>query len=185
MGGAEEQGGRCAALFLMSFLRHEKIYRSDVGLGHTESRRCGLPPALIGLDEFPVGYSLAGCSPADPASASPTGEHCAVNSSRRSKTFHRTANSVLTVCLISGGRSMVLWTHQCTSMIPRNFLRLCSLCGRIVAVKDIVDAVLYLSGGRWRVRCCTSMAVLRPAVGRRQDDSRATRRPKRATLSCP
>jgi hypothetical protein len=105
MGGAEEQGGRCAALFLMSFLRHEKIYRSDVGLGHTESRRCGLPPALIGLDEFPVGYSLAGCSPADPASASPTGEHCAVNSSRRSKTFHRTANSVLTVCLISGGRS--------------------------------------------------------------------------------
>jgi hypothetical protein len=48
----------------MSFLRHEEIYRSDVGLGHAESRSCGLPPALIGLDEFPVGYSLAGCSPA-------------------------------------------------------------------------------------------------------------------------
>jgi len=105
MGGAEEQGGRYAALFVMSFLRHEEIYRSDVGLGHTESRSCGLPPALIGLDEFPVGYSLAGCSPADPASASPTGEHCAVNSSRQSRIFHRTANSVLTVCLISGGRS--------------------------------------------------------------------------------
>src|SRR2546427_13260003 len=30
-------------------------------------------PALIGCDEFPVGYSLAGCSPAEPASASPTG----------------------------------------------------------------------------------------------------------------
>ena len=55
-------------LFVMSFLRHEEIYRSDVGLGHAESRSCGLPPALIGLDEFPVGYSLAGCSPADPAS---------------------------------------------------------------------------------------------------------------------
>ena len=39
--------------------------------------------------------------------------------------------------------------------------------------------------GRWLVRCCTSMVALRPAVGRRQDDSRATRRPKRATLSCP
>ena len=30
-------------------------------------------PVLIGLDEFPVGYSLAGCPPAEPASASPTG----------------------------------------------------------------------------------------------------------------
>ena len=29
-------------------------------------------PVLIGLDEFPVGYSLAGCPPAVPASASPT-----------------------------------------------------------------------------------------------------------------
>jgi hypothetical protein len=30
-------------------------------------------PVLIGLDEFPVGYSLAGCPPAELASASPTG----------------------------------------------------------------------------------------------------------------
>jgi len=118
MGGAEEQGGRCAALFVMSFLRHEEIYRSDVGLGHAESRSCGLPPALIGLDEFPVGYSLAGCSPADPASALPTGEHSAVNSSRRSMIFHRTANSVLTVCLTSGGRS------------SRNFIGLSFMCPR-------------------------------------------------------
>ena len=29
-------------------------------------------PVLIGCDEFPVGYSLAGCPPAEPASASPT-----------------------------------------------------------------------------------------------------------------
>ncbi len=29
---------------------------------------------LIGCDEFPVGYSLAGCPPAEPASASPTGD---------------------------------------------------------------------------------------------------------------
>jgi hypothetical protein len=28
-------------------------------------------PALIGVDESPAGYSLAGCSPAWPASASP------------------------------------------------------------------------------------------------------------------
>jgi hypothetical protein len=31
-------------------------------------------PVLIGCDEFPVGYSLAGCPPAEPASASPTGD---------------------------------------------------------------------------------------------------------------
>jgi hypothetical protein len=30
-------------------------------------------PVLIGVDESPAGYSLAGCAPAEPASASPTG----------------------------------------------------------------------------------------------------------------
>jgi hypothetical protein len=30
-------------------------------------------PALIGVDESPAGYSLAGCAPAEPASASPAG----------------------------------------------------------------------------------------------------------------
>jgi len=62
------------------------------------------PPALISLDEFPVGYSWAGCSAAEPASASPTGEQCAVNSSCRSRIVHRTANSVLTGCLSPGGK---------------------------------------------------------------------------------
>src|SRR5271154_6637339 len=62
------------------------------------------PPALIGLDEFPVGYSWAGCSPAEPASASPTEGQCAVNSACRSRIFQRTANSVLTGCLSPGGK---------------------------------------------------------------------------------
>ena len=57
----------------MSFSRHEEIYRSDVKLGKAWERqlRSSLP-ALIGCDESPVGYSLAGCPPAEPASASPT-----------------------------------------------------------------------------------------------------------------
>ena len=50
----------------MSFLRHEEIYHSDVIQRGREtaalSHRC---------DEFPAGYSSAGCSPAEPASASP------------------------------------------------------------------------------------------------------------------
>jgi hypothetical protein len=70
--GNAESGGRCAAAFFMSFPRHGEIFRSDVGSSNAGSRSCGLPPALIGFDEFPVGYSLAGCPPADPASALPT-----------------------------------------------------------------------------------------------------------------
>lgn len=51
----------------MSFLRHEEIYRSDVGLGKSWERQLlSSLPALIGFDEFPVGYSLAGWSPPEP-----------------------------------------------------------------------------------------------------------------------
>ena len=71
----------------MSFFRHEEIYRSDVVCktnnwtrgtasrwSAPESRRTRRKARalLIVHDEFPVGYSLAGCSPAEPASASPT-----------------------------------------------------------------------------------------------------------------
>ena len=73
----------------MSFLRHGEIYRSDVfsrpvaSWGPGAASRWSAPgpsqrtrrkerALLIVRDEFPVGYSLAGCSPAEPASASPT-----------------------------------------------------------------------------------------------------------------
>src|SRR5712692_11196230 len=49
----------------MSFLRHQEIYPSDGGLSLASQA-----PAHR-LDEFPAGYSSAGCSPAVPASASP------------------------------------------------------------------------------------------------------------------
>ena len=54
----------------MSFLRHREIYRSDVGrepAAATLGRRCRAHRS----DESPAGYSLAGCPPAEPASASP------------------------------------------------------------------------------------------------------------------
>ena len=74
----------------MSFLRHGEIYRSDgvsqtvPGRGRCAASRWSAPglseraqpkgrAPLIVRDEFPAGYSLAGCSPAEPASASPTG----------------------------------------------------------------------------------------------------------------
>ncbi len=63
----------------MSFLRHQEIYQvSESSPGDKllieRARPCG--HALTHrLDESPVGYSLAGCSPAEPASASPTGAY--------------------------------------------------------------------------------------------------------------
>jgi putative transposase len=60
---------------IMSFFRHEEIYRSDQGSGpEREPVEAGSPDHR--LDESPAGYSSAGCSPAEPASASPAGNHC-------------------------------------------------------------------------------------------------------------
>ena len=82
----------------MSFLRHQEIFPSDRGAGLTASA-----PAHR-LDEFPAGYSSAGCSPAEPASVSPAEYDCALKSSCRSRSFHRTAYCVLTVCVSRGGK---------------------------------------------------------------------------------
>ena len=68
------------------------------------------------LDEFPAGYSLAGCSPALPASASPTGHQYAVMSSSRSRSFHRSANCVLTVCVSRGGKRRRIRTRLPVSL---------------------------------------------------------------------
>ena len=88
----------------MSFLRHPEIYRPMWG---SPWRSLGATTAAAPthrLDEFPAGYSLAGCAPAEPASASPAGHQYAVQSSCRSRIFQRTANSVLTVCVSPGGK---------------------------------------------------------------------------------
>jgi putative transposase len=59
----------------MSFFRHPEIYQSDVGFkAKGKPAETGFPDHR--LDESPVGYSLAGCSPAEPAAASPTEDQC-------------------------------------------------------------------------------------------------------------
>jgi hypothetical protein len=68
---------------------------------------CGLPiPQEHALahrtDEFPDGYSLAGCAPAEPAAASPSGAHLATKSFRCTMQFQPTVSSALTVCLTPG-----------------------------------------------------------------------------------
>ena len=88
----------------MSFLRHQEIYRPMwVSLWRSLGATTAAAPTHR-LDEFPAGYSLAGCAPAEPASASPAGNQYALQSFCRSRIFQRTANSVLTVCVSSGGK---------------------------------------------------------------------------------
>jgi putative transposase len=59
----------------MSFFRHREIYQSDVGSNAKgKPAETGSPDHR--LDESPTGYSSAGCSPAEPASASLDRDHC-------------------------------------------------------------------------------------------------------------
>jgi len=92
-----QKGRRFAAASLMSFSRHREIYPFDGGAGFQANA-----PAHR-LDEFPVGYSSAGWSPPEPASASPTVHQFALILSCRSTAFQRTAYSVLTDCPSTGG----------------------------------------------------------------------------------
>jgi transposase InsO family protein len=66
------QTGAASAGATMSFFRHGEIYRwkERAEAGNGEPARSSPPPHPI--DESPVGYSLAGWSPPEPASASPT-----------------------------------------------------------------------------------------------------------------
>ena len=68
--------GNSAAGATMSFFRHVEDYRPD---NHSSVIGSGpqTTPQTIGIDESPAGYSLASCSPAELASASPAGDNSA------------------------------------------------------------------------------------------------------------
>ena len=76
-----------------------EIHAGDrAGCGDAGRKAMRLDAPTHRLDEFPVGYSLAGCAPAEPASASPTGSHYAAKGRRRqSKTGERSTVSKLFV----------------------------------------------------------------------------------------
>ena len=93
---SNQHGGRYAAAFLISFLRHGEICHFDEG---AILRDFALPHRT---NEFPAGYSLAGCSPAVPAPASPSDAHLARKLLLGPIKFQRMVNSVLTVCLSPG-----------------------------------------------------------------------------------
>jgi hypothetical protein len=74
------------------FFRHKEIYQSDEA-EKARGRDFSAHALAHRLDEFPVGYSLASCSPAELASASPTGLIVS-NGPAEGKTFFRWAEGV-------------------------------------------------------------------------------------------
>ena len=86
----------------MSFLRHGEIYRPISSRGGKPEQSWLDCPSAHQYDEFPAGYSLAGCAPTEPASASPAGVHRAAGRNGSTIEKQRTARSVLTACLSQG-----------------------------------------------------------------------------------
>src|SRR5580692_6796499 len=82
----------------MSFLRHGEIYRPM----QKRERPANGRPRPHRYDEFPAGYSLAGCAPAEPTSASPAAVHTAAKTLGSTIKMQRTANHLLTACLTQG-----------------------------------------------------------------------------------
>ena len=80
-------------------MRHGEIFRSDgLGLCGSGARSGRLHAPAHRLDEFPAGYSWAGCAPAEPASASPTGSYYEAKGRRwPAKTSERSTVSKLFV----------------------------------------------------------------------------------------
>jgi hypothetical protein len=102
----------------MSFLRHGEIYRPISSCGSKPEQPWLDCPGAHRYDEFPAGYSLAGCAPAEPVSALPAGVHRAVGRSGSTIEMQRTARSVLTACLTQGDNPRLLKDRNGTGMLP-------------------------------------------------------------------
>ena len=90
----------------MSFPRHGEIYReARRGLRDEGRRSCCADAPTHALDEFPAGYSSAGCAPAEPASASPAGNQLTMTGTPQPSFFQRTGTTSLANCLTSGVHS--------------------------------------------------------------------------------
>ena len=145
----------------MSFLRHGEIYRSDVSDplhprgggapppdGRPPSRSRRTPPKerppLIVRDEFPVGYSSAGCSPAEPASASPTGSsmHWGVPAGNG-----LSANGNLSLISVSQARGALHFRANVRQQCPRVFSRSLTRTAREFSSRAAQSTACY------RLRC--------------------------------
>ena len=90
----------------MSFPSHEGIFRSD-GRGSCRSgaRSERLHAPTHRLDEFPTGYSSAGWSPPQPASASPAKQKFTMKAAPQPSLFQRMGKPCLAGCLTTGAHA--------------------------------------------------------------------------------
>jgi len=93
------QAGGCGAAS-MSFLRHGEIYRWDKSNGQKQGEPDRSSSPAHPIDESPAGYSLAGCAPAEPDSASPAeariNQNMALGKTKNSKRQLRQTETVST-----------------------------------------------------------------------------------------
>jgi len=111
-----------SAAVSVSFSRHEEIYRSG-------KRPRGRPRKLRGepvspaspahrIDESPVGYSLAGWSPPEPASALPTGAESETASVQMTTKIQPMANCQNSNCLTQGGHPTAVSSEHFFRFLP-------------------------------------------------------------------
>jgi hypothetical protein len=95
----------------MSFFRHRKIYRSDL----LDSELNVTPSPLLDhrSDESSTGYSWAGCSPAEPTSASPVNNSL---SDYPAAVNNAAANGNLSLVSLSQHRGALHFRAQCGEM---------------------------------------------------------------------
>lgn len=137
-----QQGGRCAATFYMSFLRHaQSIGPMWCSFGCQLGARCRLP--LVGPEHSHKGATEIAPLPivrdeshrlcvgrlvSTSARLRFTGciQH-AMKEFCRSRNFQRTANCVLTVCLSLGGKRNYVWCLSTAAAYLQSIFRLMQL----------------------------------------------------------
>jgi hypothetical protein len=100
----------------MSFFRHGEIYR-PMDSRNVPGRSWHDRPRPHRYDEFPAGYSSAGCAPAEPASASPAETHLAGIGSGSTIELQRTVNRLLTPCLTQGDNPKMCLPIYCKLIV--------------------------------------------------------------------
>jgi hypothetical protein len=108
----------------MSFFRHGEIYRPK-DVENVPGRSGHDRPRPHRYDEFPAGYSSAGCAPAEPASASPAEAHLAGFASGSTIDLQQTVNRLLTPCLTQGDnpRMIILICEIASSRTHDSYFR--------------------------------------------------------------
>ena len=136
----------------MSFPRHEGIFRSD-GRGSCRSgaRSERLHAPTHRLDEFPTGYSSAGWSPPEPASASPAEQKFTMKAAPQPSLFP--ANGETLLSRLSHYRGPPQYMRE--DLRPRSIGDIdCDLKGwvNLVVIEDTLEPVQFFESFKFLPR---------------------------------